>query len=113
MSPDYTDEEVQSIWTASDFSESRLLEGALNVDFRNVTELRCPMILFNGRDDYSVSATLAADWFERLKAPLKKLVWFERSAHDIVNEEPGAVLLARVQDVRPIAERAGDVPSSD
>jgi proline iminopeptidase len=113
LSPDYTDEEVQSIWIASDFSESRLLEGVLNVDFRNVTELRCPMILFNGRDDYNVSATLAAEWFERLKAPLKKLVWFERSAHDIVNEEPGAVLLALVQDIRPIAERAGDVPSPD
>ena len=25
------------------------------------------MILFNGRDDYNVSASLAAEWFERLK----------------------------------------------
>jgi proline iminopeptidase len=110
LSPEYTDEDIRSIWEASDFSESRLLEGVLKVDFSNVTTLRCPMVLFNGRDDYNVSATLAAEWFERLKAPLKKLVWFERSAHDIVNEEPGAVLLSLVRDVRPIAERAGDVP---
>src|SRR5262245_14739821 len=42
---------------------------------------------------------------------VKKLVWFERSAHDIVNEEPGKVLLSLVQFARPIAERAGDVAS--
>jgi pimeloyl-ACP methyl ester carboxylesterase len=110
LSPEYTDEELRLIWEASDFSESRLLKGALKVDFSNVTMLQCPMVLFNGRDDYNVSASLAAEWFERLKAPVKKLVWFDRSAHDIVNEEPGAVLLSLVRDVRPIAERAGDIP---
>ena len=109
LSPEYTDEEVRRIWEGSDFSESRLLEGALTVDFSNVSTLRCPMVLFNGRDDYNVSASLAAEWFERLTAPSKKLVWFERSAHDIVNEEPGAVLVSLVRDVRPIAERAGDI----
>jgi proline iminopeptidase len=110
LSPDYTDADVQSIWIASDYSEARLLEGVLKLNMSNVNELKCPMVLFNGRDDYNVSAALAAEWFERLNAPYKKLVWFERSAHDIVNEEPGAVLLALVQDVRPLAERAGDIP---
>jgi pimeloyl-ACP methyl ester carboxylesterase len=109
LSPEYTDADVSTIWEGSDFSESRLLEGLLKVDFSNVKKLQCPMILFNGRDDYNVSATLAAEWFERLQAPHKKLVWFERSAHDTVNEEPGAVLISLVRDIRPIAERAGDV----
>jgi proline iminopeptidase len=84
------------------------LPSVLKVDLSTVTALKCPLILFNGRDDYNVSSSLAAEWFEGLEAPLKKLVWFERSAHYIVNEEPGKMLLSLVQDARPIAERAGD-----
>ena len=111
LAPEYGDADVESIWVASDFSEEALLPTVLTADFSALTALKCPVILFNGRDDYNVSASLAAEWFERLEAPLKKLVWFERSAHDIVNEEPGKVLLSLVQVARPIAERAGDVAS--
>ena len=50
------------------------------------------------------------EWLDKLHAPFKALVWFERSAHDIVNEEPGKVLLSLVDYARPIAERAGDTP---
>jgi pimeloyl-ACP methyl ester carboxylesterase len=110
LAPEYTDADVRSIWVASDFSEERLLTAVLATDFRSVTTLECPMILFNGRYDYNVSASVAAEWFQRLRAPSKTLVWFERSAHDIVNEEPGKVLLSLVQYARPIAERAGDIP---
>lgn len=109
LAPEYSDADVKSIWTASDFSEQRLLAVVLTVDFSTVAALRCPLILFNGRDDYNVSASLAAEWFERLEAPSKTLVWFERSAHDIMNEEPGKMLIALVQHARPIAERAGDI----
>jgi pimeloyl-ACP methyl ester carboxylesterase len=111
LAPEYGNADVESIWVASDFSEEALLPTVLTADFSDLTALKCPVILFNGRDDYNVSASLAAEWFERLEAPLKKLVWFERSAHDIVNEEPGKVLLSLVQVARPIAERAGDVAS--
>lgn len=109
LAPEYSDADVKSIWTASDFSEQRLLSTVLTVDFSTVAALQCPLILFNGRDDYNVSASLAAEWFERLKAPSKTLVWFERSAHDLMNEEPGKMLIALVQHARPIAERAGDI----
>jgi alpha-beta hydrolase superfamily lysophospholipase len=111
LAPEYGDADVESIWVASDFSEEALLPTVLTADFSALTALKCPVILLNGRDDYNVSASLAAEWFERLEAPLKKLVWFERSAHDIVNEEPGKELLSLVQVARPIAERAGDVAS--
>jgi pimeloyl-ACP methyl ester carboxylesterase len=110
LAPEYSDADVQSIWVASDFSEEHLLSTVLATDFSGVTRLECPMILFNGRDDYNVSSNLAAEWFNRLEAPSKTLVWFERSAHEIVNEEPGKVLLSLVQYARPFAERAGDIP---
>jgi proline iminopeptidase len=79
-------------------------------DLSGITRLRCPLILLNGRHDQLVSSSLGAEWFERVRAPSKTLVWFERSAHEPLNEEPGHMLMALVAHARPIAERAGDVP---
>jgi proline iminopeptidase len=109
LAPEYTDADLQKIWDGNSFSEKYILSYLTTLNFSNVTALKCPVVMFNGRDDYNVSQSAAAEWFERLNAPSKQLVWFERSAHDIVNEEPGKVLLSLVQVVRPIAERAGDV----
>jgi len=69
------------------------------------------VFLFEGRHDHNVSSELAAEWLQGVKAPAKQLVWFEQSAHEVMIEEPGKTLLSLVQQVRPIAERAGDVPA--
>jgi proline iminopeptidase len=112
LSPDYTDEDVQKIWDGNDFSEKHMLQTVLTRDMSKVTALKCPMILLAGRHDYVVNSQLAAEWFEKLQAPSKSLVWFEHSAHDVMNEEPGKLFLSLVQYARPIAERAGDIPRS-
>jgi pimeloyl-ACP methyl ester carboxylesterase len=109
LSPEYSDEDVRLVWKGNSFSMPFLLSTVVSTDLSTVKTLRCPLILFTGRDDYNVSAKLAAQWFEQVKAPSKAFVWFERSAHDVVNEEPGKLLLSLVQYARPIAERAGDV----
>jgi len=44
-----------------------------------------------------------------VKVPRKQLVWFEQSAHEVMIEEPGKTLVTMVQEVRPVAERAGDL----
>lgn len=109
LAPEYTDADVENLWDAADLAESRLLAEVVAVDFSGVTRLRCPLVLFNGRYDYNVSASVAAEWFERVRAPSKQLVWFERSAHLMASEEPGRMLVALVTQVRPFAEKAGDV----
>lgn len=109
LSPEYTDEDVKSVWAGNEFSEGKLLAGVLAIDLSNVTKLDCPVILFNGRHDYNVSSSTAAEWFQRLQAPSKTLVWFENSAHEVMNEEPGKTLVSLVKYAHPIAERAGDV----
>jgi pimeloyl-ACP methyl ester carboxylesterase len=110
LSPEYRDEDVAKIWTANDFSVGHLLAGVLTLDMGRVQRLECPLLLFLGRHDHNVSSSLAAEWFERVQAPSKQLVWFEDSAHEVMNEEPGKTLLSLVRYARPIAERAGDVP---
>lgn len=47
-----------------------------------------PMLFLLGRHDRVVPGALAAAYLERLSAPYKKLVWFERSAHNPNYEEP-------------------------
>ena len=108
LAPEYSDAEIARIWEGNEFSEKRLLVEALQRDYSSVERLDCPVILFNGRDDYNVSAELAAEWFGRLRAPSKQLVWFERSAHVMFTEEPGKTPVSLVRYARPIAERAGD-----
>jgi proline iminopeptidase len=47
-----------------------------------------PVFFFLGRFDHQVSASLAAEYFDRLKAPRKELTWFDQSAHSPPFEEP-------------------------
>ena len=109
LSPEYTDQDVAGICKGNDFSMQHLLGEVLTLDMSAVRELKVPLFLFEGRHDYNVSSELAAQWFQTMKAPTKQLVWFEQSAHEVMIEEPGKTLLTLVQQVRPIAERTGDV----
>lgn len=111
LSPDYTEADYQAIGAGSDLSLARLLPAMMRADFTRVTDFRCPIILFNGRYDTTVSAVLAAKWFKSLHAPVKKLVWFEESAHMMQIEQPGLVLMHLVDDVRPLAGGV-DIPGS-
>jgi pimeloyl-ACP methyl ester carboxylesterase len=108
LSPEYTDADLATLWTANDYSMDHLLSSILEMDLGSIRKLDCPLILFLGRHDTNVSSSLAAEWFETVQAPSKQLVWFEDSAHEVVNEEPGKALLSLVLRARPIAERVGD-----
>jgi hypothetical protein len=41
------------------------------------------------------------------------MFWFENSAHMMMQEDPGRLLMHLVNDVRPLAVRAGDAPRSE
>jgi len=49
--------------------------------FVDVPEVKIPVYFCLGRHDYEVPSVLAAQYFEVLQAPRKRLVWFESSAH--------------------------------
>lgn len=111
LSPDYTDEDLDQESKGSLYSITHLLEVALNFNVMNMTKFECPVFLFEGRHDYSVSHTLAEAWFKKIKAPKKKLIWFEDSAHMPMQEQSGRFLYHLVKDVRPLAVKAGDSAS--
>jgi len=64
-----------------------------------------PHLLFEGRHDYVVSSDVAAKWFARIHAPVKRFVWFENSAHLAYEEEPDRFLMHLINDARPLAGR--------
>ncbi|WXH27382.1 hypothetical protein WA016_01305 [Myxococcus stipitatus] len=112
LSPDYSDEELRQVWEAEGVSVEKLLPTILTTDLSHVKRLKTPLVLFLGRHDRNVSAAVAAEWFKGVKAPAKQLVWFEQSAHEMLAEEPGKVLLSLVRDALPFAERARDVSAA-
>lgn len=103
LAPEYTDEDVRKVWEAQDFSVEHLLAAVLETDLSGVRRLEVPLVLFLGRHDHNLSAAVAAEWFARVEAPTKQLVWFEHSAHELLVEEPGKVLVNLVEKVRPLA----------
>ncbi len=48
---------------------------------KEAPELRVPYILLEGRHDYNSVSSLAADYFNAIKAPVKKVFWSEKSAY--------------------------------
>jgi len=110
LSPDYSNEEVAAIDKGSLFSLQYLLIPMMAVDFSKNTRFDCPIFIFNGRHDYTTSFEVTERWFATLHAPVKKMFWFENSAHMMMQEQPGLFLMHLVNDVRPLAVRAGDAP---
>jgi pimeloyl-ACP methyl ester carboxylesterase len=104
LSPDYSAEDVANIDKGSALSLPRLLPEMTTVNFERVTRLDCPVVMFAGRHDYTTPSVLVERWIRRVKAPSKKLVWFENSAHMLWAEENGKVLVHLVQDVLPYAK---------
>lgn len=108
LSPDYSDEDVRNAFKGQPAVTERLLPQVLATDLSGIRVLRTPLLLFLGRHDINVSSAVAAEWFAGVRAPRKRLVWFERSAHQLTSEEPGKLLTSLVAYARPIAVAAGD-----
>ena len=105
LSPEYSDKELARLAEAQTFSIVHLLPAVIETDMADINSLEVPVFLFLGRHDTNLSSRVAAEWFESVKAPRKRLVWFEQSAHEVLVEEPGKVFLTLVNEVRPLAER--------
>jgi pimeloyl-ACP methyl ester carboxylesterase len=109
LAPEYSDEDVRNAFKGQPAVTQAMLSRILATDLSSIRTLKVPLILLLGRHDMNVSSEVAAQWFATVKAPSKRLIWFERSGHFITSEEPGKLLTSLVNYARPIAERAGDV----
>lgn len=103
LSPLYDAADVAAIGKGSELTLGPVLEQWESVDFRDVTKISFPVVMFMGRHDYTTPSVPTQQWLSRLDAPSKQGIWFEHSAHLIPLEEPGKTLLNLVNIVRPLA----------
>ena len=71
---------------------SSLWSEMMVIDLRTkILNLEIPVYFLNGKYDYTVSSSLAKDYFENLQSPIKGFYWFDQSAHSPLFEEPEKV----------------------
>lgn len=70
------------------FSATKLENDMFSTDLSGISKIEIPVYLLEGRHDWNVPSVLADEWLKRLKAPKKEIIWFERSSHDALEEEP-------------------------
>jgi pimeloyl-ACP methyl ester carboxylesterase len=81
--------EVPRLIRATEVSLDAMYEELLGLDLsQSVPSVDVPVFFLLGRYDRRVDARLAARYLESLRAPSKKLIWFEGSAHNVPFEEP-------------------------
>ena len=106
LSPEYDEADRKAIDAGNVFTLGKVLPEFLGVDYKGVREFPVPVVMFMGRHDYTTPSQPTAEWLERVQAPYKRGVWFERSAHMIPWEEPGKLLVSLLETVRPLAVEA-------
>lgn len=104
LSPEHSAADRRAIDAGSAFSLPIVWPQIERVDFTSLRRLDLPVILFLGRHDYTTPSLIAAAWLARLRAPSKRIVWFENSAHLPMIEEPGRAFAALL-DARRLAEK--------
>jgi len=107
---EYTLSEKVNIWRGKLFSMRSLRNTMFATNLtQQVTALDLPVYFFHGRYDYTCSYTLAKDYFEKLKAPIKGFYTFEQSAHSPMFEEPEKMRRIFQEDVLAGANNLADI----
>lgn len=99
---DYTVTEKVNLWRGKSRSGiSSLWNEMLATNLAKLTpSVDIPVYFFHGIYDYTVSYTLAKEYFEKLKAPVKGFYTFEQSAHSPLFEEPAKMQRILREDVK-------------
>ncbi len=86
--PEYKLSDIPKYAQGGLYLSKALWNDVVAVSYKDVCELSVPVIVTQGRHDYNTPSEIAEAWFDRLHAPFKKWIWFERSAHSPIFEEP-------------------------
>lgn len=110
LSAEYSSEDATTVETSTMWFLNQIADnGGLSV--RDQLEerpevFRVPVVLMMGRYDLQTPYTMAKDYFERLQAPVRRFVTFERGGHFPMLEQPGKFLKSLLDEVLPLTEGA-------
>jgi pimeloyl-ACP methyl ester carboxylesterase len=98
--------EIRRIIHANNASLKAMNQELLDLDLtRSVPSVDVPVLFLLGRHDRHADARIAEAYLARLAAPIKRVVWFENSAHNIPFEEPDLFNATLVCELRSIGVR--------
>lgn len=100
--PEYTTREAETLITATQWG-ARAITGSPTGSAPPSFRYDVPMFFLMGRYDLHTPYASAKAHFDRIEAPRKRFITFERSAHFVMLEEPGRFLLTLVNEVLPLA----------
>jgi proline iminopeptidase len=98
----YTMQEAATLIPATQWG-ARAITGSPTGGTPASNRFEVPMLFLMGRYDLHTPYASARAYFDRLDAPVKRFITFERSAHFVMLEEPGRFLLTLVNEVLPLA----------
>ncbi|MBY0489263.1 MAG: alpha/beta hydrolase [Gemmatimonadaceae bacterium] len=101
--PEFSLDEVANISPAVAWTNRHLIDGQGGHKGASETDYRVPVIMLHGRHDLMDTYSGAKAYFDRIRAPKKEFITFEHSAHFLMFEEPGRLLVTLVQKVLPLA----------
>lgn len=88
-SPEYGLFDILKVARGSSFSSKHMVYNSIQgTIFQNIRSIDIPVYFFTGRHDYTTPFELIELFYERLEAPRKMLIWFDKSAHFPFFEEP-------------------------
>lgn len=89
QAPEYTLPEVLKVAEGSSFSSSNMKYNVLTGSILNeIREYKVPVYFFVGTSDYTTPHELITKYYNFIKAPEKKIIYFKNSAHFPFFEEP-------------------------
>ena len=89
--PEYSLRDARNIPKGVSLYSKQFVYNSISGELMDViTRVEIPVYFFTGRDDYTDPFLLTEEYFARIYAPEKHMVWFEKSAHFPFYEEPAA-----------------------
>jgi proline iminopeptidase len=110
-SPDYSAKDIYPLISGESalFPARALFDEIMAIDLNDLgPKFDVPVVMFSGRHDWVTPTPISTAYFESIEAPKKKLIWFEHSGHNMFIDEPGAVFVALVTEVRPLVMATPD-----
>ncbi|MBN1979950.1 MAG: alpha/beta hydrolase [Chitinivibrionales bacterium] len=92
-----------ALFLGASFSGKAIWKAMFTTDLmQQASEFQMPFFLLMGRHDYNTGPSSTENYFNAVKAPMKKLFWFEKSAHFPNFEERELYHKVMIESVLPI-----------
>jgi pimeloyl-ACP methyl ester carboxylesterase len=109
FSGEYTPSDILGLIKGYRYVLTAMWEEVGATDFpRTCATFSVPYFIFDGALDQNTPAELVEDYFNLIQAPRKELIWFEKSGHNPMNDEPEKFKRLLRERLLAIAQEGGN-----